>query len=142
MATLRAQWKRVAIAGAIVFALVATGVWRMTRSTLPEPTSEASGYYQLGTDALREGAVHKAAAALAEAARLFPNYPLAYARLAEADVEMDDDRAAAQALVRVSELVPDASALSRAERLRLDAIRAVVLGDTDGAVRAYRELTS
>jgi tetratricopeptide (TPR) repeat protein len=53
---------------------------------------------------------------------------------------MDDDGAAAQDLVRVGEKAPDTSRLQRDERLRLDAIRSLVLGDTDAAVRAYREL--
>ena len=107
---------------------------------LPTPTAEAAHYYQLGTDALREGAFHSAAEALNEAVRLFPNFPLAYARLAQAHAETDDDRAATEDLVRVSDLAPDMSRLSRDERLRLDAIRALVLAKTDPLFDAYREL--
>jgi tetratricopeptide (TPR) repeat protein len=123
----------------LVLALVAA-VWRWRNPGLPPVPVEAARFYQLGTDALREGAFHKAASALEEAVRQFSNYPLAYARLAEAHAEMDNDGAALQDLVRVGERVPDTSRLPRDERLRLDAIRSLVLGDTDAAVRAYREL--
>ena len=131
----------VALAVLLVLALVA-GAWRWWNPSLPAVSADAARYYQLGTDALREGAFHSAALALGEAVRLFPDYPLAYARLAEAHAEMDDDRAAAQALVRVAERVPNRSRLPRDERLRLDAIQWLVVGDIDRAVGAYRELAT
>jgi tetratricopeptide (TPR) repeat protein len=124
----------------LLVAAAAAGLWRWRRGGLPEPPPDAAHYYELGTDALREGAFHSAATALSEAVRIFPNYALAYARRAEAYAEMDDDRAAAQDLVRVAERIPDASRLARDERLRVDAIRSVTLGDPDAAVRAYKEL--
>ena len=130
----------IAVGLAVIVTIVA--LWLSTRARLPTPPADAARYYQLGTDALRESAFHSAAAALTEAVRLFPNYALAYARLAEAHAEMDDDHAAAQDLVRVSNQVPDTSRLSQEERLRLEAIRALVLGDPDASVRAYRALTS
>lgn len=133
--------RRAAAALAVVLVLLLTaGVWRWRDPGLPAVPDDAARFYQLGTEALREGAFHKAAAALEEAARQFPNYSLAYARLAEAHAEMDDDGAAAQDLVRLGEKVPDSSRLPLDERLRLEAIRSLVLGDTDAAVRAYREL--
>ena len=133
--------RRSAVASSVllVLALVA-GLWRWWNPGLPAVPEKAARLYQLGTEALREGAFHKAASALEEATRQFSNFPLAYARLAEAHAEMDDDGAAFQDLVRVGEKVPDTSRLRRDERLRLDAIRSLVLGDTDAAVRAYREL--
>jgi tetratricopeptide (TPR) repeat protein len=120
----------------VVAVLIAT--WWPNR--LPTPPPEAARYYDRGTDALREGAYHNAAVALEEAIRLFPDYPLAYARLAEARAELDDERAAQQALVRLSELVPNQSRLPEDERLRLTAIRALVLRQPDDAVAAYRQL--
>jgi len=127
---------------ALVVLAAGTGIWRGTHPSLAEPPTDAARYYQRGTDALREGAFHTAAAALSEAIRLFPNYALAHARLAEAHAEMDDSVAAAQDLVRVSELVPDSSRLSGDERLRLDGIRALVLAKPDAAVAAYREVAT
>jgi tetratricopeptide (TPR) repeat protein len=138
---LRAHWTLIMSIGlAVIIAGLSTWAWKRPR--LPTPPSDAAGYYQLGTDALREGAFHSAAVSLTEAVRLFPNYALAYARLAEAHAEMDDDRAAAQDLVRVSDLVPDTKRLSRDEQLRVEAIRALVLAKADAAVAAYRELAA
>jgi tetratricopeptide (TPR) repeat protein len=140
VAWLRGHRKLVVAVGLIsIAAIVALWIW--TRPRLPTPNADAARYYQLGTDALREGAFHSATAALNEAVRLFPNYPLAYARLAEAHAEMDDDHAAAQDLLNVSKQLPDTTRLPPDERLRFDAIRALVLGQTDNAVAAYRELT-
>lgn len=137
----RARSRRAVVAAALlIVGIAAAGVWRWRPADLPEPPASAARYYQLGTDALREGAFHSATAALNEAVQLFPGYAIAYARRAEAHAEMDDDRAAAQDLVRVDQQVPDKSRLPRDERLRLDAIQSVVLGDTDAAVRGYREL--
>ena len=126
---IRARWRLLAAVVGVVAVIAALVVWRWTRPALPEATSDAAHYYQLGTDALREGAFHSAAAALSEAVRLFPDYPLAYARLAEAHAEMDDDRAAEEDLVRVSDRVPDTSRLPPDERLRLDG---------DQGARSYR----
>jgi tetratricopeptide (TPR) repeat protein len=137
----RRHWT-LTLAAVLALLIAAFSVWLWTRPRLPVPPPDAARYYQLGTDALREGAFHSAAAALSEAVRLFPSFALAYARLAEAHAEMDDDRAAAQDLVRVSDQVPDTSRLPQDERLRLEAIRALVLGDPDASVRAYRELTA
>ena len=130
----------VVIAALLLVVASGFGIWRVWKPSLPAAPPAAARYYQLGTDALREGAFHSAAAALGEAVRLFPDYPLAYARLAEAHAEMDDGGAAAQDLLRVGDLVPDKARLPRDERLRLDAIQSVVLRDIDTAVRAYREL--
>jgi len=139
LAAVRTKGKRLIVA-AVLLAAVAAGIWWATRTTLPQPPPEAARYYRLGTDALREGAFQSASAALTEAVRLFPDYALAHARLAEAHAEMDDGLAASKHLVRVSELVPNSARLPRDERLRLDGIRALVLAKTDAAVEAYREL--
>ena len=138
---LRSHWTLVIT---ICLAVIVAGLsaWLWMRPRLPTPPEDAAHYYQLGTDALREGAFHAATTALSEAVKLFPNYALAHARLAEAHAEMDDDSAAAQDLVRVSDQILDTSRLPQDERLRLDAIRALVLADPDAAVRAYRELTA
>ena len=136
---LRRRAAYVAIA-AVVIAVAGFRVVDVMRTRLPSPSADAERWYIQGTDALRQGAFHSAATALEEAARLFPKYPAVYARLAEARAEMDDERGAQAALVRVSEHLPDQSRLPGEERQRLDAIRSLVLGDADAAVRAYRAL--
>jgi tetratricopeptide (TPR) repeat protein len=133
----RTLWIAAVAAVLIVVAIFIAG---RLPGRLPAPTPAAARSYDRGTDALRQGAYHSAAVALEEAIRLYPNYPVAYARLAEARAELDDERAAQQALVRLSEHVPNQSRLPEDERLRLSAIRAVVLRQPDDAVGAYRQL--
>ena len=121
--------------------LVLAGGWWLTRPTpLPAVPDDAARWYQKGTEAIREGAYLTARTALTEAIELFPEHVLAYARLAEADAELDDERSAQQHLLRVSTLVPDESRVPYAERLRLQAVRALVLRDVDKAVALYGEL--
>ncbi|HEX6160234.1 MAG TPA: hypothetical protein VF111_08725, partial [Thermoanaerobaculia bacterium] len=107
---------------------------------LPPVPPEADVWYHRGTDAIREGAYLTGRTALEQAIRLFPQHVLAYARLAEADAELDDDTSAQSRLVHLARLVPDESVLPELERLRLRAVRALVVRDVDGAIAAYREL--
>jgi len=126
----------------VIFVLLGFFVWKMTRQPgLPPVPAEAQQWYERGTEALREGAYQTARSNFEEATRLFDRYALAYARLAEADTELDDEGAAQRRLLRLSSLVPDESRLSREERLRVRAVRALVLHNPDDAVAAYRELT-
>ncbi len=138
---IRAQWKPI-VAVAIVMLALTGALWRWMHDGPPAPPAVAARDYQLGTDFLREGAFRSAASAFQEAVRLFPNYPIAFARLAEAQAEMGDDGAAAQTLLHVSDLVPDVTRLPREDRLRLDAIRSSVRADSDAAVTSYGELAS
>ncbi len=128
---------------AAVVVLLGFIAWRTTRSPgLPPAPVEAQQWYERGTEAVREGAYLRARSNLEEATRLFDRYALAYARLAEADSELDDEDAAGRRLLRLSELVPDASQLPPEERLRVDAVRALVLHNPDSAIASYRELTT
>ena len=116
--------------------------WRTTRSPgLPPVPAEAQQWYERGTEALREGAYLRARGNLEEATRLFDRYALAYARLAEADTELDDEGAAQTRLLRLSDLVPDRVAPARGRGLRVRAVRSLVLHNPDAAIAAYRELT-
>ena len=113
------------------------GLLGRRRSPVPD---NAQRWYQKGVEALREGAYLTARGEFNEAVKLFPPFVLAYARLAEADAELDDERAGQAHLLRVSALVPDESRLPATERLRLQAVRALVLRDVDAAVASYRRL--
>ena len=134
-------WKHaVAMAVLIVLALAA-GLWRWQHARgLPAPTADAQQWYARGTESIRNGAYYSGRLALAEAVRLFPNYPQAYARLAEAHSELDEAREAQNALLKVTQLVPDRSQLDAADSLTIDAITAVVLRNLDRGVNAYRQL--
>ena len=119
-------------------------LWRMKQpEALPPVPAEAQQWYERGTEALRDrrlpsGKLHL----LEEATRLFDRFALAYARLAEADTELDDERKAQTRLLRLADLVPDESRLPTDEGLRVRAVRALVLHNPDAAITAYRELTS
>jgi serine/threonine protein kinase/Tfp pilus assembly protein PilF len=132
-----AKWLAPAV-GVVILASAAVARWRVP--ALSQPSAEAARWYDRGTEALREGSFHSATAALDEAIELSSEFPAAYARLAEARAEIDDDRAAQQTLVRVSNFVPDESRLPQDDRLRLTAIRSLVLGEADRAVQAYHDL--
>lgn len=140
----RSSVRRAAIGIAVMAMMGVAGFmgWRGMRPKLPEAPPEAVKYFDLGTDALREGASHKAESALTEAISLFPSYALAYARRAEAHADMEDTRAATSDLLNVSKLVPDIGRLDLDDRLRIEAIRSLVLVDADRAVATYRQLAA
>jgi tetratricopeptide (TPR) repeat protein len=134
----RGRWRRQLVAAtAVTGVVVLLGLWWKPP---PPPPPEAQRWYRQGTESLREGAYYSAAIALEESLRIHRAYPMAYARLAEARMEIDDERAAQEALVRIPAFVRDESALPRHEQLRLAAIRLFVLRDLDAATRSYREL--
>jgi tetratricopeptide (TPR) repeat protein len=107
---------------------------------LPEPPPEAARWYQRGTEFIREGAFHSATAALDQAIASFPEFPLAYARQAEALAELDDPTRASDRLLRMQAVLVDEARLDGADRLRLRGIRALVLRDLGDAVTAYSAL--
>jgi tetratricopeptide (TPR) repeat protein/tRNA A-37 threonylcarbamoyl transferase component Bud32 len=135
----RFLWRALAVVAVLGIAAFAVWKWRQPHP-LPEPPAAAARWYQKGTDAVREGAYLAGRTALEEAVRLFPSYVLAYARLAEANAELDDERAAQGHLLRVANLVPNESRLPELERLRIDAARSLVLREVDRAVALYRQI--
>ncbi len=133
--------RAVQIAVLVVGVLVAAGVWRWrTAGVPPDAPPEAERWYVKGTQLIHDGAYHSGRLALEEAVKIFPDYALAYARLAEAYAELDDHDRARRALLTMDRLVPNRSRLPIEDRLRLDAIRALALQDASGAVKAYADL--
>jgi tetratricopeptide (TPR) repeat protein/predicted Ser/Thr protein kinase len=127
-------------AGALVLATAAAAAfwtWNAARALASAPPA-AARWYQRGAEAIREGAYHSGQRALEEAIRLFPEYPIAHARLAEALAELDDERGAQTQLLRLSSVLPDESRLPEADRLRLQGTRALVLRDLEASVAAYK----
>ena len=139
----RRRWSRraIAITSVALIGMVALSVWLLTRPRgLPPVPPEAARWYEMGSDAIREGAYVKGLRALDQAVREFPELVLAYARRAEAHAELDDQNAAKDQLLHVARLVPNEARLPRVERLRIQAVRALVVRDVDSAVSLYREL--
>jgi len=132
------------LATAVVALLVlaaAFASWPRIRGTgLPTPSAGARSWYEQGVEAMRDGSYAGAKAKLSEAVRIEGTFALAFCRLAEADAELDDERGAKDAMLRVSDLVPDRSRLSTDDRLRCDAAQAAVLGKHDQAIEAYRKI--
>jgi eukaryotic-like serine/threonine-protein kinase len=144
VAPARAWRRRLVLAAAALLVVGLAGVtWCRNRAGgLPPVPPEADVWYQRGTEAIREGAYQSGRKALEQAIRIFPQHVLAYARLAEADAELDDMRTARDHLLRVSALAPDDTRLPAAERLRLQALRALVLRDLDTSIAQYRQLVT
>ena len=139
----RRRWSRrvQVIAGVALIGVVALSVWLWKRPRgLPPVPADAARWYEMGSDAVREGAYVKGLRALDKAVSLFPQLVLAYARRAEAYAELDDQEAAKDQLLHVARLVPNEARLPRVERLRIQAVRALVVRDVDSAVSLYREL--
>jgi serine/threonine protein kinase len=129
------RWLRTG-AVAVLVALTGLAVWRWRApEPLPTPTSEAQRWFTIGTNALYEGAYYSGLRALGEAVRLFPEYPQAYIRMAEAYHEIDQSEVATNTLLRV-----DARRLPTDDRLRHDGIRALLIRSVEDAIQAYRIL--
>ena len=130
-----------AVAATLAILGTGMGIWLWQRGApVPQPTAEARQWYQRGTESIRNGAYYSGRLALEEAVRLFPTYPQAFARLAEAHSELDEEREAQNALLRVTQVLPDRSRLDADESLTIDAITAIVLRDVERGVNVYRQL--
>jgi tetratricopeptide (TPR) repeat protein/predicted Ser/Thr protein kinase len=129
----------VAALAVVATAAVVVWIWR-GRAHLPPVPPQAREWSDRGTEAIREGAYQTGRKELLVAIDLFPKHALAYARLAEADMELENPGLAQEHLLRVSNLVPNESRLPIDERLRLQAVRAMALRDVDQAVGLYRKL--
>ena len=144
LAVTKSSTRHFAVAATLaILAILGTGmgIWLWQRGApVPQPTAEARQWYQRGTESIRNGAYYSGRLALEEAVRLFPTYPQAFARLAEAHSELDEEREAQNALLRVTQVLPDRSRLDADESLTIDAITAIVLRDVERGVNAYRQL--
>jgi tetratricopeptide (TPR) repeat protein/predicted Ser/Thr protein kinase len=137
------NWRRaVGLAAAVVVVAAAISFveWRGRR--LPTPSPDAQRWFDRGVEAIREGAYAGARASFEEAVRLDPQYAQAYARLADAESELDDERGAQAALLHVGELIPNRTELSADEQARLEAVRSAVLREHDRSIASYRQLAN
>ncbi len=146
-ATISDLFKRPRISVGVVVAallLASLAVWLIVRSLRPvphQPTAEAVRWYEMGTNALRDGAYYQASKALEQAIAADDGYALAHARLAEALMELDYVDRAKDEMLRVASLTPDRSVLQPIDALYLDAVTATVRRDFASAVAAYGEIS-
>lgn len=127
-------------AGLTLFALIAFGIWYLTRAKPHQPTAEAQRSYDTGTNALRAGLYFQATKALELATTADDEFALAHARLAEALMELDYFDRAKDEILRASELTPDRSVLSQVDSLYLDGLTATVRRNFAGALAAYSQI--
>jgi len=122
----------------VLAVLIATGIiWRWWRPSLHVPPAEAQNWYNIGTNALRDGASFQASKALERAVAIDDKYVLAHARLAESLVELDYVDRAKDELLRATSLASDRSLLPKADALYVDAISAIVRHDFPAAIESY-----
>lgn len=131
--------------GVFILAIVAVASvsWVVLRWWKPapyKPNDVAQGWYDKGSDALRNGGFLQASKALEQAVTSDDKFALAHARLAEASFELDDAARAMQEMLRVQSLVPNRSQLASSDALYLEAINSTVSKDFPGAIKAYTEL--
>jgi serine/threonine-protein kinase len=137
------NWRTAIVAGgaAVLAILAVMALWPRTLRLEP-PNAAAAGWYHRGTEAIRDGAYHSGRLALSEAIKAAPEYAPSYIRMAEAETELGEVESAQRALLKASSLVRSESRLPFPERKRVEAVRALMLRDVDGAVRAYSELAA
>lgn len=136
----RGRRRMTAAIAMVLVVLAAIGGWWWQTRPLPPVPQEADVWYRRGSEAVREGGYYRARKALEQAVAIYPQHPLAYARLAEVAAELDDPAAASEHLVRLSQLAVDERRLPKPEQWRLWAVRALVLRDVDRAVARYQSL--
>ena len=142
-AALRARVRPLVAGGVVMFVLVVAVIgWQRLGGGLPVPPTEAQRWFEVGTSALRQGSYLTATKALEEALAIQDPFPLAHARLAEAQAELDESDLALTSILHVTTNLPDRSRLDRADVLYVDAITASVSRDFDASIAAYTELTT
>jgi len=124
---------------ALVVALAAGVIgFRWLRPAPHQPPPEAQRWYEVGTNALREGSYYQASKAVERALAVDDQYMLAHARLAEALVEMDYVDRAKDELLRVT--AADRSGFASIDLLYLDAITATARHDFPKAIEFYKQI--
>jgi tetratricopeptide (TPR) repeat protein len=130
----------IVVAAWLVLLVAAAFGWRTIQQSRARPSSQAANLYQQGVDDLHAGAYFAATKALEQTVRLAPRFALAHARLAEALLELDLTDRAGNEMLQTRRL--DLSPLSRADRLKLDAVDLTITRDFEAAVSKYEDLVT
>lgn len=143
LATLTLQLRRQRFSlASFILTIVASGllIWAVIHfwpRSYYQPSPAARQWYDIGTDALRNGAFHQASKALQQAIQIDGNYALARARLAQAWTELDYIDNAKDELLAIQSLTRNGRAITDKDALYLDAITAMATRDFREAVKAY-----
>jgi len=129
------------LAGIAVVLLIAVGAWWALRPKPYEPKPEAKRLYDQAVDALRQGAFFKSSKILQQTVLDDDRFALAHARLAEADMELDNSDEAKDQLIRANDLAKN-TAMADTDEIRLQAITNTVQRNFAGAVENYRRLVA
>ncbi|HEX5885145.1 MAG TPA: tetratricopeptide repeat protein [Pyrinomonadaceae bacterium] len=126
----------------MIAAFVAAGliIWAFIHfwpRTYHQPSAAALGWYDRGSENLRNGAYHQASKAFEQAIALDGNFALARARLAQAWTELDYIERAKDELLEVTSLMRGGLAISPSDTLYLDAVTAMARREFGEAVKAY-----
>jgi serine/threonine protein kinase/tetratricopeptide (TPR) repeat protein len=121
-------------------ALLSWFAFRWWKPAAYKPNSVAQGWYDKGSDALRNGAFLQATGALEQAVATDERFALAHARLAEAWWELDYADRAKDELLKVQSLTPGGSRIAEIDALYIEAINATVSRNFSGAIAAYSKL--
>src|SRR5689334_5766779 len=127
------------VAGVAIALLVGFAIWYAMRPKPYEPKPEAKRLYDQAVDALRQGAFFKSSKILQQAVLDDDRFALAHARLAEADMELDNSDDAKDQLIRANDLAKNI-ALPEVDAIRLQAITDTVKRDFASAVRDYQQI--
>jgi tetratricopeptide (TPR) repeat protein len=138
---------RRAVVGAVVALLAVVGLggaaWRVGWAKDPLVIdARARQWYSDGVAALQEGAYLQASRLLERVHQIDPEYAMSWARLGEAQLELDQERRAQQSVLEATSLVPDRSRLPDDQRLALEAAMGMARRDHPAALRAYATLVS
>jgi eukaryotic-like serine/threonine-protein kinase len=125
-----------AILAVVVLSWIAFRWWRPSPY---KPNAVAKGWYDKGTDGLRNGAFLQASRALEQSIGADPNFALGHARLAEAWTELDYTDKAKDEMLAARTLVTNSN-LAASDSLYLEAINATVRRDFPAAVKGYSDL--
>jgi len=127
----------------LVLALFGALMWttrNFWRSGPHPPSAEAQRWYQLGTNALREGTYYKASQALQQATSADHDFALAHARLAEAWTELDYSDKAKDETIQATSLITDRSLLQPLDALYLQGITDTISRNFQRAINEYTEI--
>ncbi|MBL8236159.1 MAG: protein kinase [Bryobacterales bacterium] len=134
------RWRREWTIGVATGALAAVGfgAWLLAER-MGGPSREAQLWYQDARRDMAEGAAVRAVSQLRRALAATPRYPAAYAALAEAQLELDQNALARESVLQASTQAGSGFGLSTADRRHIEGVSRLLLRDCPAAIRAFRE---